>query len=137
MRLVKKSPRYWVIPLKCITCYQVYRPSSKKNRKKPDEYFIMLITLTFIIDTIYYFFVIFMNVPHQTAYTLRSEQLITRLFIRQRGCLSDIKVSEDLVVRKTTSLSDDGLITSSARYRMGDLVLAVFKVLVNGCYIIG
>jgi hypothetical protein len=97
----------------------------------------MLITLTFIIDTIYYFFVIFMNVTHQTAYTLRSEQLITRLFIRQQGCLSDIKVSEDLVVRKTTSLSDDGLITSSARCRMGDLVLAVFKVLVNGCYVIG
>ncbi len=76
------------------------------------------------------------KVPHQIANILRPEQPITRLFIRHRGCFSD-KVFEDLAIGKTTSLSDGGLITISARCRMGDLVLAVFEVLFNGCYVIG
>jgi hypothetical protein len=81
--------------------------------------------------------IVMTKVPHQIANILRPEQPITRLFIRHRGCLSDMKVFEDLAVGKTTSLSDGGLITKSARRRMNDLVLAVFEVLVNGCYVIG
>jgi hypothetical protein len=80
---------------------------------------------------------IIMSVPHCIVSTLRPEQLTTRLFIRQRGCLSNINVSEDLAVGKTTSLSDDRLITKSTRCRMTNLVIAILGVLVNGCYAIG
>jgi hypothetical protein len=75
---------------------------------------------------------IIMHVPHHIASILHSEQLTMRLLIRQRGWLSDIKVSADLAVGKTTSLSDDGLITKSTRCRMGNLVIAKLEVLVNG-----
>jgi hypothetical protein len=79
-------------------------------------------------------FMIIMNVPHRIARTLRPEQLTRRLFIRQQGSLSDIKVSKDLAVGKTTMLSDDGLITKSTCCWMGDFAIAILEVLVNGCY---
>ncbi len=55
---------------------------------------------------------------------------------QQRGCLSYNEVFEDLVIRETTSLSDDDLIWKSTCCRMGGLVIAVFDLLVNGCYAI-